>query len=139
MFEERSRPNKHNERYWCDVYPVEDENRVQGGRKLMCWAGLIDGRVVVHWFDENERINQHTYLNILQTVAWPFVSTVATRRGYWFQQDGARPHTTDTIWRWLASKFSPRVISKLTDRVWPPKSPDLSPLDYWLVFWHLTG
>ena len=97
-FEERSRPNKQNERYWCQEDPeIEDENRVQGGRKLMCWAGLIDGRVVIHWFDENERKNQHIYLNMLQTVAWPAVSAVATRRGYWFQQDGARPHTTPMV------------------------------------------
>ena len=99
----------------------------------MAQAGLIDGKVVVHWFDENERKNQHIYLNMLQTVAWPAVSAVATRRGYWFQQDGARPHTTPMVQQWLASKFGPRVISNLTDRVWPPKSPDLSPLDYW--FW----
>ena len=79
-FEERSRLNKQNERYWCQEDPeIEDENRVQGGRKLMCWAGLIDGRVVIHWFDENERKNQHIYLNMLQTVAWPAVSAVATR------------------------------------------------------------
>ena len=134
MFEERSRPNKQNERYWCNVDPeVEDANRVQGGRKLMCWAGLIDGRVVIHWFDEDERINQHIYLNMLQTVVWPAVSAVATRRGYWFQQDGARPHTTNMVLDWLATKFGNRIISNHSARIWPPRSPDLSPLDYW--FW----
>ena len=45
IFEEKTRPNKQNETYWGEVDPeIEAENRVQGGRKLMCWAGLIDGR-----------------------------------------------------------------------------------------------
>ena len=39
------------------------------------------------------------------------------------------------IWlRWLngqLEKFGYRVISRLTNRHWPAKSPDLSPLDYW--------
>ncbi len=40
-FEERTRPNKQNERYWGQVDPlVMDKNRVQGGRSLMCWTGL---------------------------------------------------------------------------------------------------
>ena len=133
-FEERTQPNRQNERYWANVDPgIEDENRVQGGQKVMCWAALIDGRVVLHWFDEGQRENQHIYLHMLQTVVWPAVSTVATRMGYWFQQDGARPHTTRLVLDWLASKFGNRVISNLTDRVWPPRSPDLSPLDFW--FW----
>ena len=34
---------------------------------------------------------------------------------------------------WLASKFGSRVISNKTDRPWPTRSPDLSPLDFW--FW----
>ena len=32
----------------------------------------------------------------------------------------------------MASKFSNRVISRHTERPWPAKSPDLSPLDYWV-------
>ena len=134
IFTEKIRPNKQTERYWCNVDPeIEDENRVQGGRKVMAWAGLINGKVVIHWFLEGERINQHNYLDMLKTVMWPAVSHVATRRQYWFQQDGARPHTTGTVLQWLEEKFGTRVISNLTDRVWPAKSPDLSLLDYW--FW----
>ena len=73
-----------------------------------------------------------TNLFMLQTVVWPAVSSVATRRGYWFQQDGARPHTTRMVLDWLAQKIGEHVISNLTDRVWLPRSPDLSPLDFWL-------
>ena len=49
----------------------------------MWWAGLIDGKMVLHWFlvGVGERINQPNYLDILKTVIW---LAVATRRGYWF-------------------------------------------------------
>ena len=31
--------------YWGVVDPkVEDECRVQGGNKIMCWAGLFEGK-----------------------------------------------------------------------------------------------
>ena len=128
-FEERNCPNRQNERYWSNVDPeIEDENRVQGGRKVMCWAGLVNGMVVLHWFDENVRENQHIYLDMLQTVAWPAIKNVSNRRGYWFPQDGARPHTTKMVLDWLEEKFGNRIISSLTDRVWPPHSPDCPPL-----------
>ena len=34
---------------------------------------------------------------------------------------------------WLDTKFDIRVISNKMTHVWPPCSPDLSPLDFW--FW----
>ena len=37
------------------------------------------------------------------------------------------------VLEWLASKFGDRIISNLTDLEWPPRSPDMSPLDFW--FW----
>ena len=43
MWEERSRPNKQNERYWAEWDPeVEDECRVVGGKQEMCW-GVVGG------------------------------------------------------------------------------------------------
>ena len=66
-FEEKTRPNKQNERYWAPVDPeVLDDCRVVGGRKVMCWAAIIDGRVIVHWFEIGERENQHSYLDNLE-------------------------------------------------------------------------
>ena len=52
------------------------------------------------------------------------------------KQDGATVHTTISAREWLHEKFGQRVISRFTDRPWPAKSPDLSPLDYW--FWSVA-
>lgn len=130
-------PNKQNERYWGPCDPeVEVECREQGGQKVMCWAGVINGQIIIHWFDPGMSVNGQTYLNMLQTVVWPQVKAVATRKSYWFQQDGATVHTTVAARSWLQQKFGDRVISRLTAHPWPAKSPDLSPLDYW--FWDVA-
>jgi len=49
-----------------------------------------------------------------------------------FQQEGATCHTaTDTI-NLLHTKFPGRVISRKGDVNWPPRSCDLTSLDYFL-------
>ena len=58
-FVEKTRPNRQNERYWSLSDPcIEDENRIQGGKSRMCWAALIDGQVILHWFEEGQTVNQ---------------------------------------------------------------------------------
>ena len=134
LWQEKTKPNKQNERYWAVVDPmVEEECREQGGRKVMSWAGLINGQIILHWWPEGTTVDQEVYLEMLQTVVWPRVRGVATRNQYWMQQDGATCHTTVMVRDWLHSKFGERVISRFTAHSWPAKSPDLSPLDFW--FW----
>ena len=78
-FVEKVRPNRQNERYWAMSDPqVMEETRVQGGKSQMCWAGLINGRIILHWLDEKETINQHSYLHMLKTVVWPKVRSAAS-------------------------------------------------------------
>ena len=71
----------------------------------MCRAGPINGRVIIHWFDVAEAINQEVYLNILKNDIWPKAKNSVARRKYWFQQNGATPHTAIRVRHRLASKF----------------------------------
>ena len=106
---------------------------MQGGKKVMCWGALINGKVILHWFPLGVNLNQEVYMDMLQTSMWPKVRSVATRQRLWFQQDGATCHTTLMLRTWLSAKFGDRIISRFTARPWPSRSPCLSPLDYW--FW----
>jgi hypothetical protein len=63
---------------------------------------------------------------------WNKVKWQATRKGYYFMQDGASSHTTKANLEFLLSKFQGRVISNKTNIIWPPKSPDMNPLDFFL-------
>ena len=50
----------------------------------------------------------------------------------WFQHDNATCHTTEAILDVLRPVFEDRIISRRTDVVWPPRSCDLTMLDYYL-------
>ncbi|GFU88711.1 transposable element Tc3 transposase [Trichonephila clavipes] len=50
----------------------------------------------------------------------------------WFQQDGATCHTARATIDLLKDTFGDRLISRLEPVNWPPRSCDLTPLDYFL-------
>ena len=50
----------------------------------------------------------------------------------WFQQDGAKCHTEDAALYVLRPVFKDRIISRRADVVWPPRSWDLTPLEYYI-------
>ena len=50
----------------------------------------------------------------------------------WFQQDGATYHTAEATLDVLRSVFEDHTISRRADVIWPPRSCDLTPLDYYL-------
>ncbi|GFX43847.1 putative LOC100569746 [Trichonephila clavipes] len=50
----------------------------------------------------------------------------------WFQQDGATCHTARATIDLLKDTFGDRLISRFVPVNWPPRSCDLTPLDYFL-------
>ena len=50
----------------------------------------------------------------------------------WFQQDGDMCHTAETTLDVLRPVFQDRIINRKADVVWPSRSCDLTPLDYYL-------
>ncbi|GFT81425.1 transposable element Tc3 transposase [Trichonephila clavipes] len=50
----------------------------------------------------------------------------------WFQQDGAKCHTARAAIDLLKDTFGDRLISRFGPVIWPPRSCDLTPLDYFL-------
>ena len=50
----------------------------------------------------------------------------------WFQQDGAKCHTAEATLDVLSPVFEDRIISRRVKAVWPARSCDLTPLDYYL-------
>ncbi|GBL88896.1 hypothetical protein AVEN_158995-1 [Araneus ventricosus] len=76
------------------------------------------------------------------TILEQFVSTQLALedrpRIKWFMQDGARPHRTEKVFRFLDEYFENRVIAldypkfTATGMDWPPYSPNLTPCDNFL-------
>ncbi|GBN73420.1 hypothetical protein AVEN_127760-1 [Araneus ventricosus] len=52
--------------------------------------------------------------------------------GIIFQQDGAPPHNGNIVREFLNTTFLQRWIGRDAVMAWPPRSPDLTPLDFYL-------
>ena len=50
----------------------------------------------------------------------------------WFQQDGASPHYAVAVRNYLDATFPGRWIGRRGPIEWPARSPDLTPLDFYL-------
>ena len=50
----------------------------------------------------------------------------------WFQQDDATCYTANKTIQLLHETFPGRVLSRFGDRNWPPRSCDLTPLNFFL-------
>ena len=62
---------------------------------------------------------------------WPELMNIDLE-DIWFQQDGTRPHFANETITLLRTKFLGCVISRNCDVNWPPRSCDLSLMDYFL-------
>ncbi len=50
----------------------------------------------------------------------------------WFQQDGAPPHYGRNVRQWLNEMYPNRWIGRGGPIAWPARSPDITPLDFYL-------
>ncbi|GFW70654.1 transposable element Tc3 transposase [Trichonephila clavipes] len=62
----------------------------------------------------------------------PIVRMNRTVMELWFQQDGTTCHTARATIDLLKDTFGDRLISRFGPVNWPPRSCDLTPLDYFL-------
>lgn len=55
-----------------------------------------------------------------------------TLQNHWFQQDGAPPHYYEPVRQFLNHWRGNQWIGRGGPIAWPPRSPDLTPLDFYL-------
>lgn len=81
-----------------------------------------------HFFQEGLRLTSDGYVELLNTVVKPWITRVANGRPYVWQQDSAPCHTSGKSKKWLSENF----YDFTSPNVWPPNSPDLNPMDYFV-------
>ena len=99
------------------------------------WAAIWDGGIIGPiFFDTN--VNGDNYLHMLQSDFWPTFSSLPNNNQFFFMQDGAPPHWSTIVRDWLNEKLPNRWIGRGADTdlniKWPPRSPDLTPCDFFL-------
>lgn len=129
--------NKQNCRIWATENPRVIQEVSLYPKRVTVWCAMWAGGVLGPFFFEDEEndaaltVNGERYRDMITSFLWPKIEENNLHE-LWFQQDGATCHTmTDTI-ALLRQKFPGRVISRRGDKEWPPRSCDLSPLDYFL-------
>jgi len=87
--------------------------------------------------NKGENVTKEVYLRVLTNVVKPWMETVSSGKPYVFQQDGAPVHTSHLVQNWL----SDNVDMFWSKEFWPPNSPDLNPLDFyvWSVVERVTN
>ncbi|GFW02069.1 uncharacterized protein TNCV_4854091 [Trichonephila clavipes] len=96
--------NKQNCRIWSEANPQVYVETPLHPEKLTVWCALWAGGILLQ----------------------------KTMKELWFQQDGATCHTARAAIDLLKDTLGDRLISRFGPVNWPPRSCDLTPLDYFL-------
>lgn len=123
--------NFHNAHNWADANPhVLRQHQYQHRFSVNVWAGIL-GDTLLGPYVLPERLNGATYLDFLVNVLPEYLDVVPLdiRRQMWFMHDGAPAHFTGAVREFLNNSY-PRWIGRGGPTAWPPRSPDLNPLDF---------
>ena len=97
------------------------------------WCGVLGNRLIGPFvFDNN--LTGNTYEAFLRNELPGLLEDIPLmiRSQMYFQHDGAPPHYTCRVRDFLNQSFPNRWLGRGGPIPWPPRSPDLTPLDYYL-------
>ncbi|GFU16493.1 transposable element Tc3 transposase [Trichonephila clavipes] len=128
--------NKQNCRIWSEANPQVFVEIPLYPEKLTVWRALWAGGIIGPYFFKNDEghnvtVNGDRYRAMSTNFFIPELNNPDVQE-LWFQQDGAACHTARATIDLLKDTFGDRLISRFGPVNWPPRSCDLTPLDYFL-------
>ncbi|GFW07674.1 uncharacterized protein TNCV_3918071 [Trichonephila clavipes] len=128
--------NKQNCRIWSEANPQVYVETPLHPEKLTVWCALWAGGIIGPYFFKNDEghnvtVTGHRYRAMITNFFIPELNNHDVQE-LWFQQDGATCHTARATIDLLKDTFGDRLISRFGPVNWPPRSCDLTPLDYFL-------
>lgn len=127
--------NSQNCRWWAQVNPhFTIECKDQYSFKTNVFCGILNNKVIGPFFFR-QNLTGERYLHFLQHELSEVLDEMplCVRNKLWFQLDGAPVHNTIVVRNCLNQMFRGKVIGPGFNCHWPPRSPDLTPLDFF--FW----
>lgn len=124
--------NTHN----CFYYALENEHRIRNTQLnqpgVTVWGAICSrGLIGPYFFPGN--VDGQSYLTLLQTFLIPELHNRGLMDEFWFMQDGAPAHWSTKVRDFLGTAIPRGWIGRRGDIEWSPRSPDLTPMDYF--FW----
>lgn len=126
--------NLHNTHYWSRTNPHwMREVQNQGRWSVNCWAGILGGRIIGPFFFNNQ-LNGDNYLEFIREELPILLEEVPLeiRQRILFQHDGCPAHFAINVREFLDANYPGRWIGRGSIFPWPPRSPDLTCLDFYL-------
>lgn len=127
--------NQHNLHQWREENPhAVREHGFQHRYSVNVWAGILGDRIIgPHIFPGT--LTGNMYSAFLEFILPQLLENVPLniRRRMWFQHDGAPAHFSIAARQVLQNNYRNRWIGRGGPLPWPPRSPDLTPLDFF--FW----
>lgn len=137
--------NRRNAHWWSEDNPHQmQETGFQDRWKFNVWAGIIGNEILGPVFLP-PRMDGPAYLDFLNGFITDYLDNlpIARQVQLWYQHDGAPPHRTIAAKARLNVLFDQKWIGFVSrrdnihnnvngPRHWPPRSPDLTPLDFFL-------
>jgi len=131
--------NRHNMHYWSQENPHwlrQDHHQIRW--KVNVWAGILGDTVIGPYFIDGA-LTGRRYLRFLTEDLLDTVPlNMRVGEAVWFQHDGAPPHFYRAVRNWLDNYFPNRWVGRGGPLPWPQRSPDLTPLD-WFVWGYIKG
>lgn len=127
-FSTAGRHNRRNTHVWATENPREvAATELQGYRVANVWCGMSSNHIYGPVFLEGTLTGER-YLNYLQNEIQAIINNV---EDIVWQQDGAPPHNARQVREFLNNSYN-TWIGTNGPIAWPPRSPDLTPLDFFL-------
>lgn len=126
--------NTHNTHTWAHANPHTTVRRAHQVRySINVWAGII-GDYIIGPYQLPQRLTGDMYRQFLEETLPVLLEEVplGVRRRMWFMHDGAPAHFRLTARAYLDTIYPNRWLGRAGPTPWPPRSPDLNPLDFYL-------
>ena len=131
LFKLNGSVNRHNCTYWASENPHDVSKHHTNLPGVTVWCGLSAFGVIGPYFFDNA-VNGPVYLKLLQETVMPLIRRLFRYNDFYFQQDGAPPHFHADVRTYLDDNVTNRWLGRRGSTEFPPRSPDLTPLDFFL-------
>ena len=127
--------NRQNSSHWGTSNPQWLVEKSLNSPRVMVWAAVGEAGVIGPIFFTGN-VDAESYLKLLEEEFFPVFSGYRNQSKLVFQQDGAPPHWAKRVRDCLNDRLPHRWIGRGGPRdsniPWPPRSPDLTPMDFFV-------
>ena len=125
--------NQRNSHVWSHENPhATRESSFQHDFRVNVWAGIWKDRIIGPFFIPT--LTSAEYVRLLSEEIEEYLMDIplGELRNLWFQSDGCPAHYSIAARRLVSTMFNNKTIGRGAGIEWPPRSPDLTPMDYFL-------